>query len=146
MTNESHINQESKLIQFLNELVHTKTSCYFKARSEYPIDRAFITANTFYAKVLFDVASGIEPRYDQFVGLSFAEGPDVVYQGAIYLYCCWKTMGLLSAVYAYCQNLNRLVENAAREKCKRPDILLPDFISVQNDVYDEMLQIQKEKA
>ncbi|MBQ7244655.1 MAG: hypothetical protein IJS52_10715 [Bacilli bacterium] len=134
-------NIESNLIQRLNELVHEKTMQFFRTKDEYPIDQNVITANTFYAKVLADVALDVEPTFDQFAPLSFSEKPDVVYQSALYLYFCWKTLGINAAIYNYCRNLNRIVERSASEKSHKEEIMLPDFVSSGAEIQEVVEQV-----
>jgi len=144
MPNENHMNIESTLIQFLNDLVHEKTMLFFRTKDEYPVDKGIVLANAFYGKILIDVALCREPQYDDFAGMPFVEGADVVYQAAIYLFHCWKTMGLTSAVFNYCKNINRLMERSAKAKNNGSPIMLPDFFSCQQEIYEKIKNLTKE--
>ncbi|MBR1847284.1 MAG: hypothetical protein IJ787_06190 [Bacilli bacterium] len=139
---ENRTNVEARLIDFLNDKVHECAMPLYRTKEEYPIERNFMLANAFYAKVLSDVIMGVEPTVAQFNDMPFKEGPEVVYQSAVYLYYCWRTLGIIGAVRSYCQNLNRLFENSVKASKEKTFSLLPDFISYEGEIYNELLRLQ----
>lgn len=146
MNEENKQNIETRIIHYLNELV-----CEHARRVTPPggpdlIDNNFIMANVFYGKLLADVISGSEPTLRQFEALRFIEGPEVVLQAAVYLFHCWKNIGMEGAVRAYCQNLNRLVERTAQKKSGGAICLLPDFLPLSEEIRYRIRKIAKQSA
>lgn len=145
MSNEHQLNQESTFIQHLNQMVHDQTMVYYRNREKYPIDNDVIQANTFYAKILFDIAFNTEPTLDQFASLEFRESPEMVYQGALYLYYVWKNRGLIGAADSYCRHINNVVERSAAAKAPGETTLLPDFSCSKGEVVEQLLRMSNKQ-
>ena len=118
---------EQRFILYLNKHIRARSDEVYLLERPQPVDGQFVRANTFYAKVLVDVVFGKEPTIDQFRGMGFAEGDNAIFKTALYLYRKWHRMGVLSAVFGYCQYANKMMDHAlARNGLYRHENL-PDF-------------------
>ena len=87
-------------------------------------------ANAFYSRVLLSAAIGRHPTYEEYEGMEFKEGDEVVYQAACFLYEKWRVSGLAPSVTNYCQFLNRLRDRSPCDAGKP----LPDFRIFEKDI------------
>ena len=137
---------EGALIRFLNSLVYDTTTPFVFTAFMRPVNVRLHLANSFYAKILFDVAFSLEPTLEQFSGMDFVESDEEVYQHALYLYKKWSDEGLEEAVLSYCRHLNRILDRSPLAQGAAPGAPLPDFCRYERDIISHIERLKKKEA
>lgn len=105
---------EAEVVAYLNDLLTKRAEAYFRAQeSKARLGPTFLRCNVFYAKVLFDVVFSTPPTLAQFENMGFQGKEEAFYQTAISYYQKWKRLGTFSAIFAYCEAANRLLNKLA---------------------------------
>lgn len=146
MNNDNVKSQEGQLVSFLNLLIRETYLIYLKNRCPRDAEEKLLRINSFYGKVLYDVAFSIEPELIQFSDMGFRESDESMFQGALYLYRKWKKAGLSEAALNYCQYINRLLDNKILLTGPKEKVSLPDYAIHHETILRRIEQIRLSSA
>ncbi|MCR5348792.1 MAG: hypothetical protein K6E59_04215 [Bacilli bacterium] len=120
------IGLEEWFVGYLDSLLEESAATSISLRGGRYVQIELRMANRFLSLVLFDVALGKAPTYEQFQGIGFTD-EESVYQEAERLYADWSALSLETAVERYCQYMNRLIDRSAIKTALKAWVLRADY-------------------
>ena len=113
---------------FVVDFVSRDTFIFFRGKKSHPLDRGCIRLLSLYSYIFFDAFHGVKPSIQE-IGLFLENGGDIasLYQDACYWYDRWKGMNEQDRCVSFCEELNSIILQKAREISTDSWLLLPDF-------------------
>ncbi len=120
--------EREKFANFVVDFVSRDTLVYFRGKKSHPLDRGCIRLLSLYSYIFFDASHETKPSIQE-IGLFLDEGSDIasLYQDACYWYDRWKNTEEEIRCTSFCEGLNSIILQKAREVSSDAWLLLPDF-------------------